>query len=139
KPAPVTSQGYTTTAATSAAVTKPQAAQATAATLDSFATRTVTVAAAKPARHAAVAQSTHHIVRSGDKLSMIADRYYHNAGDWQSLYHENDSTISDPNLIYAGQDLLIPSTVPANFALTNYAPKHAAPTQAAPAQPTTPA
>jgi hypothetical protein len=138
KPTTATSQGYTTAAATTDAATKPQAAQVTAATLDSFATRTVTVAATKPARHAAVAQSTHYIVRSGDNLSTIAGRYYHNADDWQYLYHENDQAISNPNLIYVGQDLLVPSTVPANFALTNYVPKHAAPTQAAPTQPTTP-
>jgi LysM repeat protein len=138
KPATTASQGYTATAATTGVVTKPRAAQVTAATLDSFATRAVTVAATKPARHAAVAQNTHYIVRSGDNLSMIAERYYHNADDWQYLYHENDSMISDPDLIYVGQDLLIPSTVPADFALTNYVPKHAAPTQAAPAQPATP-
>ena len=39
---------------------------------------------------------------------MIADRYYHNPNDWQYLYHENDKTISDPNLIYAGQRPLHP-------------------------------
>jgi LysM repeat protein len=138
KPAPVTSQGYSTTAATTDAATKPQAPQVTAATLDSFGTRTVTVAAAKPARHAAVAQSTQYIVRSGDSLTMIADRYYHNAGDWQYLYQENDNTISDPNLIYVGQDLVIPSTVPANFTPTAYVPKHAAPAAQPTAQPTAP-
>lgn len=141
KPA-TTSQGHTTTAATTGTATKPQAAHRAAATLNSFATRTVAVAVAKSARHAAVAQNTHYIVRSGDTLSMIADRYYHNANDWQYLYHENDKTISDPNLIHVGQDLFIPSSVPANFTLTNYVPKHAAPiqvapTQAKPTQPTT--
>ena len=122
KPATTTSQGHTTTAATTGTATKSQAAHL--------------------ARHAAVAQNTHYIVRSGDTLSMIADRYYHNANDWQYLYHENDKTISDPNLLHVGQDLFIPSSVPANFTLTNYVPKHAAPiqvapTQAKPTQPTT--
>jgi LysM repeat protein len=138
KPTMATSQGYTTTAATTDAATKPQAAHPAAATLDSFATRTVTVAAAKPARHAAMAQNTHYTVRSGDSLSMIADRYYHNASDWQYLYHENDRTISDPNLIYVGQDLVIPSSVPANFSPTNYTPRHAAPAAQAITQPTAP-
>src|ERR1700721_2195444 len=43
-------------------------AQSTTATLDSFATRTVTVASAKPARHAASAQSTYYRGRGGDPL-----------------------------------------------------------------------
>ena len=77
-------------------------------TLDSFATRTVTVAAAKQARHAATAQSTYYTVRSGDTLSKIANSYYHNADDWQYLYHENDKTVSDPNLIYVGPAPLHP-------------------------------
>ena len=78
------------------------------ATLDSFATRTVTVAAAKPARHAAAAQSTYYIVRSGDTLSKIASRYYHNAGDWQYLYHENDKTVSEPEPDLRGRAPLHP-------------------------------
>jgi len=95
------------------------------AKLDSFETRTVTVAAAKPARHAAVAQSTSYTVRSGDSLSGIAERFYHNPNDWQFLFQENDKTISDPNLIFVGEQLLVPATAPADFTLTSYAPKHA--------------
>jgi LysM repeat protein len=100
-------------------------AQTTTATLDSFATRTVTVASAKPARHAAAAQSTYYQVRSGDTLSKIADRYYHNPDDWQYLYHENDKTVSNPNMIFAGERLFIPATAQANYALTDYVPRHA--------------
>ena len=100
-------------------------AQSTTATLDSFATRTVTVASAKPARHAASAQSTYYRVRSGDTLSKIADRYYHNPDDWQYLYRENDKTVSNPNFIYAGQRLFIPAAAPEHYALTDYVPRHA--------------
>jgi LysM repeat protein len=132
KPVTATAQSHTT-AADDAASTG-----AHAATLDSFETRTVTVAATKPARHAAATQSTYYSVRSGDTLSKIADRYYHNANDWQYLYHENAKTVSDPNLIYAGELLFIPATAPANFTLTNYTPKHARPARhAKPAQPVT--
>ena len=119
---PVTATSHATGAADKAAST---GAHATTATLDSFATRAVTVAATTQARHAAAAQSTYYTVRSGDTLSQIANRYYHNAGDWQYLYHENDKTVSDPNLIYVGQRLMLPATAPAHYTLANYVPKHA--------------
>jgi LysM repeat protein len=124
---PVTVTANPTAAATTSAFTTGATTgqHPTAATLDSFGTRTVTVTAAKSTRPAAAAKSTSYQVRSGDSLSMIADRYYHNAGDWQYLFHENDKTISDPNLIYPGERLVVPATVPAHFTLTSYAPKHA--------------
>jgi nucleoid-associated protein YgaU len=110
------------------------------ATLDAFETRTVTVAAATPARHAAATQSTFYTVRSGDTLSKIADDFYHNANDWQFLFQENAKTISNPDLIFTGERLLVPATAPAHVALTSYAPKHAKPAQPAQAaQPAKPA
>jgi LysM repeat protein len=127
KPAATTAAGHPAHAAAATASTGTTAQ----ATLDSFATRTVTVAAAKPARHAAAATSSYYKVRSGDSLSTIASRYYHNAAAWQYLYHENDKTISDPNLIYAGQRLLIPATAPAHYTLSDYVPRHAKPAVAA--------
>ncbi len=105
---------------------------ATAATLDSFQTRTVAVTAASTARHAAAARSTVYRVRSGDSLSQIASRHYHNAAAWQYLYHENAKEISDPDLIYPGETLMLPASVPAHFTLTNYVPRHAKPVTAAP-------
>ncbi|MGH3206657.1 MAG: LysM peptidoglycan-binding domain-containing protein [Trebonia sp.] len=115
-------QSHATGAADKAAST---GARTATATLDSFATRTVTVTAANQARHAAAAHSTYYTVRSGDTLSQIANRYYHSADDWQYLYHENDKTVSDPNLIYVGQRLLIPAAAPAHATLSDYVPKHA--------------
>jgi len=108
--------------------------QAAAATLDSGAAHAVLVSSTSTARHAATsgpASNTHYKVKSGDTLSGIAETYYHKAADWQWLYHENDKTISDPNLIYPGQTLFVPSDPPANFTLSSYVPKHAKP--AAPA------
>ncbi|WP_187366548.1 transglycosylase SLT domain-containing protein [Trebonia kvetii] len=102
----------------------------TGAMLDSFATRSVTVATASTARHAAVAKSTYYTVRSGDSLSTIAQRFYHKAADWQYLYHENEKKIADPESIDAGERLFIPATVPASFKPTAYTPKHAASTPA---------
>jgi LysM repeat protein len=76
------------------------------------------------------AATTHRTydVQSGDTLSSIAQKYYHDAKDWQWLYHENDKTLSDPNLIYPGQDLYVPYDPPANYTLPDYTPKHAATT-----------
>jgi LysM repeat protein len=103
---------------------------ATATTLDSVAAHAVLVSSTSTARHAATsgpASNTHYTVKSGDTLSGIAEHYYHNAADWQWLYHENDKTISDPNLIYPGETVSVPSDPPANFTLSNYVPKHAKP------------
>jgi LysM repeat protein len=96
---------------------------------DAFEARAITVTAAKSARHAAVTQSNFYSVRSGDSLSKIADRFYHNPDDWRFLLHENERTLSNPDLISVGQRLFIPATAPANFTLTDYTPKHAKPTQ----------
>jgi LysM repeat protein len=105
--------------------------QAGAAALDSYSTHTVVVTSVSAARHAATqASNTHYTVQSGDTLSAIAQRYYHDASDWQWLFHENDKTLSNPNMIYPGQSLLVPADPPANYTLPNlssYLPKHAAP------------
>ena len=76
-------------------------------------------------RRVAAARNTYYKVRTGDTLSTIAERYYHDAGDWQWLYHENDKTISDPNMIYTGETLYIPAHAPAHYKLTDYVPRHA--------------
>ena len=49
-----------------------------------------------------------YTVRSGDTLSAIAERYYHNPGDWQWIYEANKSEIRNPNSIYVGESLKIP-------------------------------
>jgi LysM repeat protein len=112
-----------------------QGAEPTAA-LDSISTRAVTVASTTTAKHSAQVKSSHYKVRSGDTLSTIARHFYGKATDWGYLYHENDKKISDPNLIYVGETLFIPGTVPADYKLAEYMPKHAAPV-AAPAAATT--
>jgi LysM repeat protein len=100
------------------------------ATLDSFETRTVAVASATPARHAAAARAVRYKVRGGDSLSAIASRYYHNAAAWQYLYHANDKTVTNPNLIFVGEELVIPASAPAHYTVTDYVPKHAKPARA---------
>jgi LysM repeat protein len=113
-----------------AADTRSAGQQAATATLDSVGAHAVVVSSTSTARHAATsgpASNTHYKVKSGDTLSGIAEHYYHKAADWQWLYHENDKTISDPNLIYPGETLFVPSDPPANFTLSGYVPKHAKP------------
>ena len=69
-------------------------------------------------------------MRSGDTLSKIAQRFYDKATDWGYIYHENEKTVSNPNLIFVGETLVIPATVPADYKLSAYMPKHAAPVAA---------
>jgi LysM repeat protein len=128
KPVPVSTHTHTTDAKAGSSATS------TVATLDSVSTRTVTVTAAKPARHSARTQSTTYEVRSGDTLSGIANRIFHN-GDWQYLYHVNEKTVPNPDLIYAGEKLVLPASDPEHYTLTGYTPRHARPAEAAqPAQ-----
>jgi LysM repeat protein len=64
-----------------------------------------------------------YTVRAGDTLSSIAQRFYGNPADWTWLYHANESVVHNPNDIYAGEVLKIPSGPPASTA--SYTPKHA--------------
>lgn len=128
---PVAATAHSHVAATESTAARPAtAARTTAATPDPVATRTVTVTAAKQARHAARTQSTTYRVQTGDTLAKLANRFFHNS-DWQYLYHENAKTISAPGLIYTGESLVIPASAPAHYALTGYVPRHAKPTQVA--------
>jgi LysM repeat protein len=112
-----------------AAATKPKATAAAAATTaaaSKAATEKTTldsVTASKAAKG-----TSHYKVQPGDTLSRIANHFYGKASDWQWLYHENDTTVSDPNLIYPGQTLRVPADPPADFTLSNYTPRHAKPT-----------
>jgi LysM repeat protein len=120
KPTTLTTQAHETSHAAQKGV-EPAAA------LDSISTRAVTVSSATTARHSAQVKSSHYTVRGGDTLSTIAQHFYDKATDWGYIYHENVQKISDPNLIYVGETLFIPGTVPADYKLADYMPKHAAP------------
>ena len=49
-----------------------------------------------------------YTVKAGDSLSRIAKQFYGNANDWQKIYQANKNKIKDPNIIHAGQILIIP-------------------------------
>jgi nucleoid-associated protein YgaU len=54
---------------------------------------------------------THEVyeVKSGDSLSKIAKRVYGDASDWKRIFEANRDTIKDPDKIFPGQKLKIPS------------------------------
>jgi hypothetical protein len=96
------------------------------------------------ARHAASAgQLSSYTVRSGDSLSAIAERTYHNQDAWPVLYWANRNTIHWANVIEPGQVLRIPvmpARIPDPPGTLGPAPAPAAETEApAAATPASPA
>jgi LysM repeat protein len=59
----------------------------------------------KPASPAQV-----YVVRAGDTLWSIAQRFYGNPLMWSHIYYANESQIDNPNEIQQGQELTIPGT-----------------------------
>jgi hypothetical protein len=101
--------------------------------------RTITAhldAVVKPATPAARS----YTVQPGDTLYGISQRYWGNGKYWPALYRANRSKISDPNLIYAGQVVTIPSgrhqassaPAPSTPASSTSAPSTSAPSTSAP-------
>ena len=58
--------------------------------------------------HAAAAAAI-YTVQSGDTLSAIAKKHYGDAGKYMAIFEANKPMLSDPNKIYPGQVLRIPS------------------------------
>ena len=77
-------------------------------------------------RHADAARRS-YAVQTGDTLSGITQRFYGQGANWRSLYAANESRISNPNLIYVGEELRLPRHLPAAAAATasTYSPRHA--------------
>jgi LysM repeat protein len=63
-------------------------------------------------------QTRTYTVQPGDTLSGIAERFYGNPAEWPVIYDDNLSVIQNPNVIYAGEVLKIPSGPPAAIAAT---------------------
>jgi LysM repeat protein len=92
------------------------------------------VAASKPAtaRLAASTRLATYTVRSGDTLSAIALRVYHDADAWPVLYWANRNQVRWANSIQVGEVL----TLPARPRRLPAAPRQLGPTHAPVAQPT---
>lgn len=60
-----------------------------------------------------------YTVQPGDTLSGIALRFYGQARAWPWLYQANRGKIGNPNLIFPGQVLSVPRSVPASFVSLN--------------------
>jgi LysM repeat protein len=96
---------------------------------------TTEAASAHAARGQAAIGGTYS-VQAGNTLSGITQRFYGKDANWRSLYAANQSTISDPNMIYVGEQLRLPRHLPAPAAVpaasggsthtTAYTPRHAA-------------
>ena len=50
-----------------------------------------------------------YVVQKGDSLSKIAKREYGNANAWRKIFEANQDIIKNPDLIYPGQTLKIPT------------------------------
>ena len=65
--------------------------------------------AVRTTQHATVRTYT---VRSGDTLSVVAQKFYGSGGEWPCLYKVNRPQISNPNTIFVGEILLVPYKLP---------------------------
>jgi LysM repeat protein len=50
-----------------------------------------------------------YTVKSGDTLSKLAERFYNSMSKWEKIYEANRDALKNPNYIYIGQKLMIPS------------------------------
>ena len=103
------------------------AAPAAAATQATQATQTAQAATAHldAVQQQADQAQRMYTVRSGDTLSGIAQRFYGHPSDWAYLYKINKSTIKDPNLIFAGEQVAVPTDPPASVRNGTYRARHA--------------
>jgi nucleoid-associated protein YgaU len=50
-----------------------------------------------------------YTVASGDSLSKIAHKFYGDAKEWRRIFEANRDVVKDPDRIFPGQKLKIPS------------------------------
>jgi len=63
----------------------------------------------EPAPSVNPASNGTHIVQPGDTLWAIAKKYYGNGNHYPRIVNANKDKIKNPNLIFPGQQLVIPS------------------------------
>jgi len=104
--------GQTHAAATQAASTQAASTQA-AATGSASDQAAATEAASAHAARTQAAVGGKYTVQSGNTLSGITQRFYGKDANWRSLYAANEAAISNPNMIYVGEELRLPRHLPA--------------------------
>lgn len=57
---------------------------------------------------APIPASRTHTVKEGETLGILAARYYGTVNAYSRIFEANRSIVSNPNLIYPGQQLVIP-------------------------------
>ncbi len=50
-----------------------------------------------------------HTVKAGETLGAISKIYYRDAGQYMKIFEANTGTLSNPNVIKPGQELIIPN------------------------------
>ena len=88
---------------------QPAAVTGTASDTHVSAAQLLAISRRVAAHQASSAQAVKYTVRSGDSLSAIAGRVYHNPNAWPVLYWANHSQIRWANIISAGQVLKVPA------------------------------
>lgn len=57
---------------------------------------------------------TFYTIEKGDTLSGLSKRFYGDASRWNDLFEANRGVISDPDRIYPGQQIRVPTKQPQN-------------------------
>ena len=85
----------------------PRSATTRATPTDARPAATAPVVAAAPAPSDAVGGGS-HVVRPGETLATIARDHYGSTDRFRELYEANRDKIQDPNVIYPGQEFVLP-------------------------------
>jgi ABC-type nitrate/sulfonate/bicarbonate transport system substrate-binding protein/LysM repeat protein len=70
----------------------------------------VVARAPAPAASKPPAEGEEYTIQPGDTLSKLAGRFYGAIGKWPKIYEANTRTIKNPDYIYIGQKIVIPSS-----------------------------
>ena len=57
----------------------------------------------------AITESQLYVVKGGDTLSKLADRFYNSGYKWGKIYEANRDVLKNPDYIYVGMKLAIPA------------------------------
>ena len=63
---------------------------------------------AKPVKPASPVDQQ-YVVKVGDTLSKLAERFYNSTSKWEKIFEANREALKNPNYIYVGMKLIIPA------------------------------